>query len=86
MSGQPQLREAGRLYGPEDPDVPIAVVRLEERMDGSGLWDLYLNDPATEQRPQHWTLTEDRAWAELARVYEWGAVDGEWRKHRPKPG
>lgn len=80
MPGQPQVREAARLYrsGDRQPRVPLVLVRLEQRMDGSGIWDLYVHDPAPA-RPQHAAYgSEADARAALARVYEWGAVDGEW--------
>lgn len=65
--------------------MPLVLVRLEERMDGSGVWDLYLHDPAPA-RPQHGEYDgEDAARAELARIYEWGRVDGEWVIDRPEP-
>jgi len=82
MPGQPQVREAGWLYGP-DPYVPLAHVRLEQRMDGSGRWDLYLADPASA-RPQHAVYgSEQEARDELERVYAAGRADGDWRIHRP---
>lgn len=85
MAGQPQLRESALLYAPGDQLAPLAMLRLEERMDGSGMWDLYLNDPASGPRQHAEHPNEASARAELERVYEAGRADGEWRIHRPEP-
>lgn len=82
MPGQPQLRESGYLYG-DDPDAALALVRLEQRMDGSGVWEVLLNSPAASptQRAEH--PDEQSARAELERVYESGRAYGEWMIRRP---
>ena len=76
MAGQPQLRESAVLYG-SDPYVPEAMVRLEERMDGTG-WLLHVNHPAREP-----TVTTEHpdprsARAHLERVYAAGRELGRW--------
>lgn len=82
MAGQPQVRESAWLYAPDDPHVPLAHVRLEERMDGSG-WDLYLSDPASAPSQHVRYPDEAGARAELARVYAAGRADGQWRIRQP---
>lgn len=81
MSGFPQLREAGWLYG-QDPSLPLALVRLFERVDGSG-WEIRLNDPASGLTQQAEYADEQQARAELARIYAEGEKGGEWRISRP---
>ncbi|MFI6238328.1 hypothetical protein ACIBEF_00450 [Micromonospora sp. NPDC050795] len=81
MAGFPQLREAGWLYG-DDPYLPLALVRLFERMDGTG-WEVWLdvNHPREGEKPltvvEH--PDEESARAELARLYS----TGEWRIRQP---
>ena len=70
------------MYGPDDPWLPLALVRLFEHMDGSG-WELRLNDPASGPTQTVVHPTEAGARAELERVYAAGRVDGEWRIRRP---
>ena len=77
----PQVREAAELYAPGD-DIPLAVVRLEERADG-GMWDLYLNDPASGPTRHAPYADEPAARAELDRIYAAGRADGEWTIRRP---
>lgn len=82
----PQLREHGWLYAPDDAFLPLAVVRLFEYRDGSGRWEIRLNDPASG--PVQVAMfdgdeAEKLARAELDRVYEAGRVDGEWRIRQP---
>ncbi|MFG3702371.1 hypothetical protein ACGF5C_31490 [Micromonospora sp. NPDC047620] len=81
MAGFPQVRESAWLYAPDDPDVPLAHVRLEERMDGAG-WDLYLSDPASAPSQHVRYPDEAGARAELERVYAAGRAAGQWRIHR----
>lgn len=78
MPGQPQLREAAWLYG-DDPDIPLALLRLEERMDGSGIWDVLLNSPAAAptRRAEH--PDERSARGELEQLLAEGRQYGEWR-------
>ncbi|MFG2109468.1 hypothetical protein [Micromonospora chersina] len=68
MPGQPQLRESARL---------------EQRMDGSGVWGVLLNSPAgtPTQRAEH--PDEQSARAELERLYAEGRTYGEWKVRRP---
>ncbi|MCX5119204.1 hypothetical protein OG992_18625 [Micromonospora sp. NBC_00362] len=61
MAGQPQLREAAWLYAPGDAFVPVAVVRLVERMDGTGVWQVLMNSPAEHQEPKVWERPDKRA-------------------------
>ncbi|WP_229402018.1 hypothetical protein [Micromonospora okii] len=83
MAGLPQVRESAWLYAPGDPHVPLAHVRLEERMDGSG-WDIYVADPATGPTQHVRWPDEAGARAELERVYAAGRADGQWRIWRPE--
>lgn len=76
--GQPQVRESAWLYAPDDDLVPIAHMRLEERVDGSG-WDIYLADPASGPSQHVRWPDEDGARAEMAEVYEAGRTRGRWR-------
>ncbi|MGK5737286.1 hypothetical protein [Micromonospora sp. URMC 103] len=82
MSGFPQLREAGWLYG-DDPYLPLALVRLFEYKDGSGRWEVRLsvNNPQEGEEPlqvaEH--PNEESARAELARLY----AQGNWRIRQP---
>lgn len=80
MPGQPQLREAAGLYG-EDPDIPLATVRLEQRMDGSGVWVVLLNSPAEEQQPKRWERPDIESAREvLTAIYAEGeSLGGRWR-------
>lgn len=80
MAGHPQVRESAWLYAPDNPYIPLAHVRLEERMDGSG-WDVYLSDPASA--PSQHVRWPDREGvrAELERIYSDGRARGEWRVH-----
>ncbi|MFG1776601.1 hypothetical protein ACGFIG_09250 [Micromonospora sp. NPDC049048] len=81
MAGIPQVRESAWLCAPDDPEMRLAHVRLEERMDGSG-WDLYLSDPASA-RSQHVRWPDEAgARAELERVYAEGRERGVWRVRR----
>lgn len=82
MAGFPQLREAGWLYG-ADPTLPLALVRLLEHRDGSGRWELRLNDPASG--PTQLVTHPDEASArdELGRIYAAGEQDGTWRIRQP---
>ncbi|SCL31880.1 hypothetical protein GA0070616_4349 [Micromonospora nigra] len=84
MAGQPQMREAGWLYG-DDPYVPLAHVRLEERMDGSG-WDIYLADPASGPSQHVRYPDEAGARAELERLYAAGREYGTWKIVGPEAG
>ncbi|MFI2663291.1 hypothetical protein [Micromonospora carbonacea] len=79
MPGQPQVRESAWLHAPGDPYVPLAHVRLEERMDGSGAWDIYVSDPASAPSQHARWPDEDGARSELERLYAAGSVDGNWR-------
>jgi hypothetical protein len=81
VSGIPQVREAGWLHAPGDDLVPLAHVRLEERMDGSG-WDLYVSDPASAPSQHARHPDEPSARAALERIYDQGRMDGEWRVRR----
>jgi hypothetical protein len=82
VAGQPQVRESAWLYG-DDPDIPLALVRLIERMDGSGVWEVLLNSPAEQQQPKRWERPDEAgARTELERVYAAGRADGEWQVHR----
>ncbi|WP_422744377.1 hypothetical protein ACN27B_08790 [Micromonospora sp. WMMD754] len=86
MAGMSQLREAGWLYGPDDPWLPLALVRLFEHRDGSGRWEIRLNSPASA--PSQVAVfdgdqAERDARAELARIYTDGGLDGQWRVRRP---
>lgn len=80
MAGFPQVRESAWLYAPGS-DIPLAHVRLEERMDGTG-WDIYLADPASGPTQHARWPDEDGARSELKRIYAAGAVDGRWRINR----
>ncbi|MEU5950525.1 hypothetical protein ABZ793_33990 [Micromonospora sp. NPDC047465] len=84
MPGQPQLREAARLYG-EDPDVPLAMVRLEESMDGTGRWLVLLNSPAAAPTQSAEHPDEQSARDELERLYAEGRRFGAWEIRRPEP-
>ncbi|MEW2442774.1 hypothetical protein [Micromonospora marina] len=77
MPGQPQPRESGRLYGPEDPDVALAMVRLEECRDGTGRWLVLLNRPARSRTQRYVHADQDCARAQLAEVYA-ARQDGQW--------
>ncbi|MEU6204604.1 hypothetical protein ABZ814_13565 [Micromonospora musae] len=81
MSGFPQLREAGWLYG-DDPYLPLALVRLFERTDGTG-WEIKLNDPASGTTVEVTHPDEQSARAELARIYAEGERSGRWRIRQP---
>ncbi|MFG3639072.1 hypothetical protein ACGF3C_02210 [Micromonospora sp. NPDC047762] len=81
MAGFPQLREAGWLYG-DDPYLPLALVRLFERMDGTG-WEVRLNSPAEAPATMVDRPDEASARAELERVYADGEQYGRWRKRQP---
>lgn len=81
MAGHPQVRESAWLYAPNNPHTPLAHVRLEERMDGSG-WDLYLSDPASAPSQHVRWPDETGARTELEQVYADGRAHGVWRKHR----
>lgn len=85
MAGQPQLREAGRLYGPADPDVPVAMVRLEECMDGSGRWRLLLNRPARARTKRYEHPDEQHARGHLAEVYADAEPGQWWEITEPRP-
>lgn len=61
MAGQPQVREAAWLYAPGDLFVPVAVVRLVERMDGTGVWQVLMNSPASKQVPKVWDRPDEAA-------------------------
>ncbi|GAA3781007.1 hypothetical protein GCM10022379_54720 [Micromonospora maritima] len=78
-----QLREAGWLYGPSDPWLPLALVRLFEHRDGSGRWEVRLNSPAHEPSQVAVFDGEEPARAELGRIYADGEQDGQWRIRRP---
>lgn len=82
VSGFPQLREAGWLYGDDDPCLPLALVRLFERTDGTG-WEIKLNDPASGPTREVVHPDEQSARAELARIYAAGEQDGQWRIRQP---
>ncbi|MEU4570740.1 hypothetical protein [Micromonospora sp. NPDC023956] len=84
MAGIPQLREAGWLYAPGDDYVPVAHVRLEERVDGTG-WDLYLSDPASAPSEHARYGDEAEARAALDRIYAAGRERGKWQVHH-RPG
>ncbi|MGI5144780.1 hypothetical protein ACQEVC_45435 [Plantactinospora sp. CA-294935] len=58
MPGIPQLREAARLYSPDGR--LLAMVRLEQRMDGSGIWVVLVNDPA-KAPTEHGEFTTEAA-------------------------
>ncbi|MFI7072038.1 hypothetical protein [Micromonospora sediminicola] len=77
MPGQPQPRESGRLYGPADPDVPVAMVRLEECMDGSGRWLLLVNRPARARTTRYEHPDQRSARAQLAEEYA-NLEPGQW--------
>ncbi|WP_431728567.1 hypothetical protein [Verrucosispora sp. TAA-831] len=85
MPGQPQLREALWLYLGDN--IPYALVRVGERMDGSGMWDVLVNHPAgnpTEQveRPDEQSARAEAARRrdEIAALYrDQHGVVGEWR-------
>jgi len=84
MAGFPQLREAGWLYGGDDPYLPLALLRLFEHMDGSGRWELRLNSPAQARTQTVVWPDEAGARGELARVYADGERDGRWRVRQPE--
>ncbi|MFI6228867.1 hypothetical protein ACIBCR_16310 [Micromonospora echinospora] len=75
-----QLREAGRLYGPDG--VLLAMVRLLEHRDGSDRWEIRLNDPAPSATRTAVHPDEASARAELDRLYAEGGRDGEWTIRR----
>ncbi|MEU4776870.1 hypothetical protein [Micromonospora sp. NPDC023633] len=81
MAGMPQLREHGWLYGPNDPHLPLAVVRLFEHRDGQ--WEIRLNDPASGPTSSAVHPDEESARAELALLYAQGEADGKWRIRQP---
>ncbi len=87
MPGQPQLRESATLHPPGDRHAVWAMVRLEERMDGSGKWVILLNSPAGEQEPQVVEFDdEESARAALEQVYADGEQqDGVWLKFPREP-
>jgi len=82
MAGFPQLREAAWLQS-DDPSLPHALLRLFERVDGSGVWEVWLdvNNPQEGEKPlqvvEH--PDEESARAELARMY----ATGRWRIRQP---
>lgn len=84
MPGQPQLRESGWLYG-DDPGIPLALVRLQQRMDGSGIWDVLLNSPARAPTQSAEHPDEQSARAELGRIYAEGCQRGRWTIRRRDP-
>jgi hypothetical protein len=63
--------------------VPLALVRLLERMDGSGIWVVLLNHPAASPTETAEHPDEQSARAELDRLYAEGAQSGVWRIRRP---
>ncbi|WP_285787778.1 hypothetical protein [Micromonospora sp. NBRC 101691] len=81
MAGIPQLREAAWLYG-DDPDLPLALVRLFERMDGSDVWEVRLNYPAASPTQSVEHPDEQSAQAEVERLYAEGRQHGVWRVRR----
>lgn len=88
MAGFPQLREAAWLYAPSDPWAPLAVARLFEHRDGSGRWEIRLNDPAsapTQTAVFDGEEADKDARRELDRLYEQGRADGEWRIREVEP-
>ncbi|QKW15394.1 hypothetical protein [Verrucosispora sp. NA02020] len=70
MPGQPQVRQHSWLYLPGD-DIPAAVVRIEQRMDGTGGWIVLHNVPASAptQRSEH--DGQDSAYAKAQRLRDW---------------
>ncbi|MER7167016.1 hypothetical protein ABT336_13240 [Micromonospora sp. NPDC000207] len=78
MPGQPQVRESGWLYAPDDDFAPIAHVRLEEHADGAG-WDVHVADPATAPSMSTHLDTETEARTLLDRIYKAGQERGQWR-------
>jgi hypothetical protein len=67
MPGQPQLREHAWLYLPGD-DLPAASVRVEQRMDGSGMWVVLHNLPAEAPTVRSEHPNRDTALAEAQRI------------------
>lgn len=74
MAGSPRVGEVSWLCRPGD-DTPQAVVRLEERPDGTG-WDLYVHDPADAPARGVHCDGEAEARAVLALVCEIRRADG----------
>lgn len=86
MPGQPQLRESAVLHVLGNEYAILAMVRLEQLMDGSGRWVILLNDPAWEQEPQRVEFTDELvARAALAQVYADGEAQGVWKVSRGEP-
>ncbi|MFI5838030.1 hypothetical protein ACIA5A_30605 [Micromonospora sp. NPDC051300] len=80
MPGFPQVREAVWLYGPHDTFVATASLRLEEHMDGTGVWTVLLNSPASAPTQRAELPDEQAARAEMARIRAEGSADGSrWR-------
>ncbi|WFE45291.1 hypothetical protein [Verrucosispora sp. WMMD1129] len=79
MPGQPQLRESALLYRPDDPDVPVTMVRLEQQTDGAGLWVVLLNSPAAAPTRRSEHPDEQSARNELERLYAEGRQYGQWK-------
>ncbi|MFG2165504.1 hypothetical protein [Micromonospora chersina] len=86
MPGQPQLRESAVLHVVGNEYAILAMVRLEQLMDGSGRWVILLNDPAWEQESQRVEFDDEKpARAALAQVYADGEAQGVWKVNRPEP-
>ncbi|PZG17815.1 hypothetical protein C1I95_14795 [Micromonospora craterilacus] len=91
MPGQPQLRESSWLYMPGD-DIPYALIRVEQRMDDSGIWDVLVNHPASAPTTRAERTDGEAAYAEAVRQRDTIAglyrdqhgVTGQWRIRRPE--
>lgn len=56
-------------YADGDPGRPLAWVRVCERMDGSGVWEVWLNWPAEAPREVVEHPNDKSAYAGAARLY-----------------
>ncbi|MEU5946324.1 hypothetical protein ABZ793_12270 [Micromonospora sp. NPDC047465] len=58
-------------------------MRLIERMDGSGVWEVLLNSPAEQQQPKRWERPDEAsARVVVESIYAEGVPHGQWQVHR----
>ena len=81
MGDLPQLREAGWLYGDDDPYLVLAQVRLFERADAD--WEVRLNSPFEAEAQVVVWPDEASARDVLAAIYADGELRGRWRIRQP---
>ncbi|WP_341719921.1 hypothetical protein QQG74_09545 [Micromonospora sp. FIMYZ51] len=91
MPGQPQLREVSWLYLTGDT-IPAALIRVEQHMDGSGVWVVLHNAPASAPtvRTEHDSEHDARSEARRIRdtITDWCRqhdTASTWRTHTREP-